>query len=96
MFYIKNMTDVRILLKAHDSASFGALFRKEREKLGKTQEDIARELKCRRQTVADLERGANVGIRTMFAALSALGKAVELVDGRYELDRLPNFMEDDN
>ena len=90
------MSHSALPLKAHDSASFGALYRKEREKLGKTQEDIARALKCRRQTVSDLERGANVGIRIMFAALTALGKAVELVDSRYELDRLPNFMEGDD
>lgn len=81
-------------VKAYDSSAFGALYRKERQRLGKTQEDVARELKCRRQTIADLERGANVGVHTMFAALAALGKAIELVDARYELDRLPNFMED--
>lgn len=81
-------------IKAYDSSAFGALYRKERQRLGKTQEDVARELKCRRQTIADLERGANVGVHTMFAALAALGKAIELVDARYELDRLPNFMEE--
>ena len=94
MFYIAHMTATELPTKAHDSVAFGALYRKERQNLGKTQEDIARELRCRRQTIADLERGANVGVHTLFAALAALGKAVELVDGRYELDRLPNFMGD--
>lgn len=96
MFYISNMATHPLHTKAYDSASFGALYRRERQALGKTQEDVARELKCRRQTIADLERGGNVGVQTMFAALAALGKAVELVDSRYELGRLPNFMGDEN
>lgn len=95
MFYIPNMTGTPPKTKLFDSASFGARYRKERLALGKTQEDVARVLKCRRQTIAELERGGNVGVQTMFAALAALGKAVELVDSRYELDRLPNFMGDD-
>lgn len=80
--------------KAYNATDFGAMFRRERKALKKTQGQLAKELGCGRQTIVDLESGRNVGIQTVFAALAALGKAIEIMDARYEFDRMPDFMSD--
>ncbi|MDB5849169.1 MAG: helix-turn-helix protein [Rhodoferax sp.] len=82
-------------IKAFNTTDFGRLFRRERRALGKTQADVATIAGVRRQTIADMERGLSVSTLTALAALSALGKAIEIVDARYEMDRMPNFMNDE-
>ncbi len=73
------------LINARD---FGRAFKAERRALGKTQQDIANSTNYRRQTIVDLEAGRNVSMHTLFAALAALGKGLEIVDTRMDLDRL--------
>ena len=55
---------------------------------------MATRVGCRRQTIADLEAGKNVGLYTVFAALAALDKGLTIVDSRIELDRLKDLLDD--
>jgi transcriptional regulator with XRE-family HTH domain len=82
--------------KAFNTADFGALFRRERRALGKTLAEVAEIAGVRRQTISDMEHGKSVSTLTALAALSAIGKAIEIVDARYEMDRMPDFMGDDD
>jgi DNA-binding XRE family transcriptional regulator len=83
------------LLRASTPQELGALYRLERKALGKTIADIAAIVGCRRQTIADIEAGKNVGMLTVFMALGALGKCVEIKSTRYEFGSIPNLMEVD-
>lgn len=78
--------------RASTPREFGAIYRVERKALGKTLEDIAKLVGCRRQTIADIEAGRNVGVLTVFMALAALGKCVEIKSTRYELGSMPDLM----
>ena len=80
------------LLRASTPLEFGVLYRAQRKALGKTLEDVAQLVGCRRQTIADIEPGKNVGLLTVFMALGALGKCVEIKSTRYELDSMPDLM----
>ena len=60
----------------------GQAYKAERKALGKTQQDIATSTKYRRQTIIDLEAGRNVSMHTLFSALGALGKGLEIADVR--------------
>lgn len=82
--------------KAFNTADFGALFRRERRALGKTLAQVAEVAGVRRQTISDMEQGKSVSTLTALAALSAIGKAIEIVDARYEIDKMPDFMDDDS
>ncbi|WP_199028446.1 RodZ family helix-turn-helix domain-containing protein [Ralstonia sp. ASV6] len=73
----------------------GTLLKNTRKALGKTQEDVARALKTRRQTIADLEAGKNVGTHVMFNMLLFLGKGVGITDVRPTVDTIASFLEDD-
>jgi len=74
---------------AQDSQSFGRMLRRERRTLGKTQQEVAATIGTRRQTIAELERGGNVGSFTLFAVLAALGKGVMVTDaGRPDMDTI--------
>ena len=84
------------LLRASTPLEFGERFRAERKALGKTLEDVAVAVGCRRQTIADIEVGKNVGLMTVFMALGAIGKCVEIKSTRFELDTMPNLMGDDD
>jgi DNA-binding XRE family transcriptional regulator len=95
MFEYTNMPDA-FFSKLRNTADFGAQFRRERLALGKTQAEVAQTAGVRRQTIADMERGHSVTMLTVLSALSALGKALEIVDLRHEMDRLPDFMHDDD
>lgn len=66
----------------YDSRSFGKRFRQERKALGKTQSDVAKSIGVRRQTIADLEKGENVGSHVLFAALRALNKNMAVTEHR--------------
>lgn len=78
--------------RVQDSFSFGAMVRQERKALGMTQEDLADRLQVRRQTIADLENGKNVGSHILFAVLSHLGKLVQVTDARPDLDAIRSLV----
>lgn len=77
------------------AAGLGEAFRANRRALGQSQQEIADRVGCRRQTIADIEAGKNVRIYTLFAALSALGKGLDIVDARVDVDRLSEIFKDD-
>jgi len=77
-------------------AMFGRSFKAERRALGRTQKDIAVAAGCRRQTIVDLEAGRNVSMHTVFAALAALGKGLEIADARPDLDQVHLLLDDDD
>ncbi len=76
------------ILRAQDSQTFGQMLRDERKALGKTQDDVAAAVGTRRQTIADLEGGRNVGSHIVFAVLAALGKMVAITDARPDLETI--------
>lgn len=80
--------------RASSPREFGTLYRTERKAQGKTLQDIAKVAACRRQTIADIEEGKNVGLLTVFMALAALGKCVEIKSTRYEFGDIPDLMGD--
>jgi transcriptional regulator with XRE-family HTH domain len=80
---------------AFSAADLGAAFRAERLALRRTLQWVADHVGCRRQTIADLEAGKNVGLYTVFAALAALDKGLAIVDSRKELDRLKALLDED-
>lgn len=77
------------------AAELGASFRANRLALRRTLQWVATRVGCRRQTIADLEAGKNVGLYTVFAALAALDKGLTIVDSRIELDRLKDLLDED-
>lgn len=70
------------MLRAQDGQTFGRMLRAERKALGKTQTDVAVAVGVRRQTIADVEVGKNVGSHVIFAMLAVLGKMVAITDER--------------
>lgn len=91
MFGISNMTT-----GIFSAAEMGKRFRANRRALHKTQEYVAQQVGCRRQTIADIEAGKNVEIYTLIAALSALGKGLEIVDARVDYERISEIFKDDD
>jgi DNA-binding XRE family transcriptional regulator len=83
------------LTKASTPKEFGELFRAEREALGMTQLDVARAVGCRRQTIGDLEDGKNVGLMTVFMALSAIRKTLSIKSSNLELEDAASFLEEE-
>lgn len=79
-----------IILSPRD---LGLALRAERKALGKTQEELALGVPCRRQTVADLEAGRNVSLHTLMAVLAALGKGLGIVDARVSPERLQQLLD---
>jgi len=84
MTYIPDMDS----LAALTPLMFGRSFKAERKALGKTQQEVADQAGCRRQTIVDLEAGRNVSLHTVFAALAAIGKGLLITDARPDLDQL--------
>jgi transcriptional regulator with XRE-family HTH domain len=81
--------------RANSPREFGVIYRAERKAQGKTLQEIAELVGCRRQTIADIEAGKSVGMLTVFMALAALGKCVEVKSTRYEFGSIPDLMEND-
>ncbi len=79
--------------RAQDGQTFGKLMRAERKKLGKTQDQVAKEIGTRRQTVADLESGKNVGSHIIFAVLAANGMMLSISNARPDLDTIRQMIE---
>lgn len=73
-------------LNARTAKEFGGMFRAEREAIGKTQQQVASLVGCRRQTIGDLEDGKNVGLVTVFIALSVIGKTLAIKSNLIELE----------
>ena len=71
----------------------GRALRAERRALGLTQQALAESAGYRRQTIVDLEAGRNVSVQTLFAALSALGKGLRLMDARPDPDQLSSLLD---
>lgn len=80
-------------LAALTAPDLGRRLRAERKALGKTQQDLAAVMGCRRQTVVDLEAGRNVSVYTLMAALAALGKGLSIVNARPDIDQIQNLLE---
>jgi HTH-type transcriptional regulator / antitoxin HipB len=83
------------VVSAVTTTQLGALVRAERKARGRTQAWVADRTGYRRQTIADLEAGRNVEINVLMRALTALGKALTIVDTRIDLERLPEIFDDD-
>ncbi len=77
------------------AVDLGKAFRANRRALQQTQATIAKRVGCRRQTIADIEAGKNVEIYTLIAALSAMGKGLEIVDARVDYDQIAEIFNDD-
>ena len=77
------------------AVDLGKAFRANRRTLQQTQATIAKRVGCRRQTIADIEAGKNVEIYTLIAALSAMGKGLEIVDARVDYDQIAEIFNDD-
>jgi transcriptional regulator with XRE-family HTH domain len=56
----------------------GAWFRRERRLFKLTQTQVAEQVGCRRQTIAELERGENVGLYTLFKALAVVNRGLAI------------------
>ena len=96
MFDNANMASQNsILNKASTPKEFGDMFRAEREALGMTQQDVARAVGCRRQTIGDLEDGKNVGLMTVFMALSAIRKSLAIKSSNLELEDVASFFDEE-
>ena len=80
---------------ALSTTELGAPIGAEPKGRGRTQAWVPARAGYRRQTIADLEAGRNVEINVLMRALSALGKAVTIVDARVDLERLPEIFDDD-
>ena len=89
------MSKQSIPTKASTPKEFGEMYRAEREALGMTQQDVARAVGCRRQTIGDLEDGKNVGMMTVFMALSAIRKSITIKSSSLELEDATSFLEED-
>ncbi len=74
-------------------ADLGAWFRRERRFFKLTQADIAAQVGCRRQTIAELERGENIGIYTLFKALAVLNRALAIRPLAVESHELHLFLD---
>ncbi len=81
--------------KASTPREFGVQFRAEREARGMTQQDLAAAINRRRQAIGDIEDGKNVGLMTVFMALAAMGKCVEIKSSRLELENIESFLREE-
>ncbi len=96
MLYNSNMSIPATLpTKASTPRELGELLRKEREARGMSQQALASAIGRRRQAIGDIEDGKNVGIMTIFMALTALGKSLEIKSNRLELEDIKSFLSDD-
>jgi DNA-binding XRE family transcriptional regulator len=89
------MNEKTILSKASTPKEFGEMFRAERQALGMTQQDVARAVGCRRQTIGDLEDGKSVGLMTVFMALSAIRKSISIKSSSLELEDAASFLDEE-
>ncbi|UIF88975.1 helix-turn-helix transcriptional regulator [Cupriavidus sp. UYPR2.512] len=79
---------------AFTAQELGRLIRDTRKALGKSQTELASALQVRRQTIAELELGGNVGLHVMFSALTFLGKGLAITDARPTAAALRAMLDD--
>jgi len=79
---------------AYTAQDLGRLIRDTRKALGRTQTELAAALKVRRQTIAELEQGGNVGLHVMFSVLTYLGKGVAITDARPTAEALQALLDE--
>ncbi|MES2946775.1 MAG: helix-turn-helix transcriptional regulator [Pseudomonadota bacterium] len=77
---------------ASSLAEFGAIYRRERQALGLTQSDVAQKVGCRRQTIADMEAGRSVTTLTLFNALGAIGKQLQVCALGLDLENVRDLL----
>ncbi len=82
---------VNFILSFHDLAKE---FKAKRKTLGFTQAQVAKNAGLRRETIIQIEAGENVQVYSLLKAVSALGKAIEIVDRRIDYDRLKEMFDD--
>lgn len=82
------MSVMSYIITTASASALGDAFKQNRRALGLTQQALADRTGCRRQTIADVEAGKNVGLHTLLALLAAMDKAVIIVSKRLDLDRL--------
>ena len=87
--------EVNRFTTAGNAFTFGEMFRRERKALGLTLEETGKRAGCRRQTIADIEAGKNVGLQTVFRALSVIGKQLELRPIGLDLAHIRDYLGDD-
>lgn len=76
------------------ASDFGVSFRANRQALHRSLQWVADRVGCRRQTIAELEAGKNVGIYTALAALAALDKGLSIIDTRLDMDRIKELLDE--
>ena len=77
------------------TAEFGAQFKAERQARKRTQDWVAKTAGVPRKTIASLEAGGNIELRTALAALAALDKAIRITSLRPEAGE-PLELEDEH
>jgi transcriptional regulator with XRE-family HTH domain len=82
------------MMALSNPVELGKSIRSNRRAVGYTLSELAAKVGCRRQTLADLESGRNVGIHTAMTALAVLNKGLLVADRRPELDRLEDIFSD--
>jgi len=95
MYEISNTMDTAPRT-AFTAQELGRLIRDTRKALGKSQTALAEALQVRRQTIAELEAGGNVGLHVMFSALTYLGKGVAITDARPTAAAMRAMLEDED
>ena len=78
------------------AADLGLQIRAERKARGYTQSWVAQRVGCRRQTIADLEAGRNVALHIVMRTLATLGKGLNVIDARVDLERLADIFRNDD
>lgn len=84
-----------IQLGYFSARELGAAFRAERRALRRSQQWVADQCRFRRQTIADIESGKNVGLFTLMSALNALGKGLLITDRHIALDQIGDLFDED-
>lgn len=85
------LATVNFILSFHDLAKE---FTAKRKALGFTQAQVAKNVGLRRETIIQIEAGEKVQVYSLLKAVSALGKAIEIVDRRIDYDRLKEMFDD--
>lgn len=96
MYAMRDISNSSNLTPAFSASDVGLLIRSERRARGLTQQELANKIRCSRQTIIEIESGGNVSLYTLMSILSGLGKGLEIVDARIDVDRLAEIFGDDD
>jgi transcriptional regulator with XRE-family HTH domain len=75
-------------------SQFGAQFRRERKSKKLTQQEVASRAGLSRLTIIQLERGENVGLHSVMAAIGALDMGLRIDTIRINYDDIGRFDDD--